>query len=429
MNNVNLPEDARFVSRLTRDTLALVLAGGQGSRLHELTSWRAKPALFFGGKFRLIDFPLSNCINSGIRRMGVLTQYKAHSLIRHMLNGWSWFQAGAGEREFCEILPASQRVGGEWYRGTADAVYQNLDIIRTHQPSFVLILSGDHIYKMDYGPYLAYHVAKQADMTICCIEVPLEEAAGELGVMTVDESGQIIGFDEKPKNPNPLPNNPDMCMASMGNYVFNTEFLYEQVIRDADTIDTQHDFGRNVIPSIIDKYRVYAYPFRDPDSGKRAYWRDVGTLDAFWEANMEMVSVTPQLNLYDKQWPIWTHQLQAPPAKFVFDEPDRRGQAIQSIVSGGCVVSGSTVRGSLVFSNCYVHSYAEVTDSVILPDVDIGERARIHKAIIDRGCQIPEGMEIGIDHDADRARGFRVTKKGVTLVTPELLGQQLHYTR
>ena len=429
MNELNLQVDARFVSRLTRETVALILAGGQGSRLHELTTWRAKPALFFGGKFRIIDFALSNCINSGIRRVGVLTQYKAHSLIRHLLHGWSWFQAGAGDREFVEILPASQRVGGEWYRGTADAVYQNLDIIRTHSPTFVLILAGDHIYKMDYGPFLAYHVERQADMTICCIEVPLEEAAGQLGVMTVDDDSRIIGFDEKPEHPNPVPGKPDVCMASMGNYIFNTEFLYEQVIKDADTPGTQHDFGRNVIPSIIDDYQVYAYPFRDPETSQQAYWRDVGTLDAFWEANMELVSVTPQLNLYDKIWPIWTHQLQAPPAKFVFDDPGRRGEAIQSMVAGGCVISGAHVRHSLLFSNCYVHSHAEVTDSVILPDVNIGDGARIHKAIVDRGCQIEPGTIIGIDHDEDRARGFRVTDKGVTLVTSDMLGHQLHFTR
>ncbi len=429
MNTPEKRDDLRFVSRLTRQTLALILAGGQGSRLHELTTWRAKPALYFGGKFRIIDFPLSNCINSGIRRIGVLTQYKAHSLIRHLLSGWSWFQSGAGDREFVDILPASQRVGGEWYRGTADAVYQNLDIIRTHQPKLVLILAGDHIYKMDYGPFLAFHEDLQADMSICCLEVPIEEAAGQLGVMTVDETGRIIAFDEKPAKPNPVPGKPGICLASMGNYIFNTEFLYEQVIRDADTPDTQHDFGKNIIPRLIGQYRAYAYPFRDAETGEQAYWRDVGTLDAFWEANMELVSVSPQLNLYDKVWPIWTHQEQAPPAKFVFDEPERRGQAMQSMVSGGCVISGSTIRGSLLFTNCYVHSYAEVIDSVILPDVDIGQRARIRKAIIDRGCKILEGMEIGIDAEADRARGFRVTDKGVTLVTPDMLGQQLHFTR
>jgi glucose-1-phosphate adenylyltransferase len=429
MNDVNLKEDARFVSRLTRNTLALILAGGQGSRLHELTTWRAKPGLHFGGKFRIIDFALSNCLNSGIRRIGVLTQYKAHSLIRHLLNGWSWFQSGGGDREFVEILPASQRVGGEWYRGTADAVYQNLDIIRTHDPKLVLILGGDHIYKMDYGPFLAFHVDKSADISICCIEMPLEEAAGDFGVITVDETGRIIGFDEKPAKPNPIPGKPGLCLASMGNYVFNTEFLYEQCIKDSDTPGTQHDFGRNIIPSLIDDYRAYAYPLRDPETGEQAYWRDVGTLDAFWEANMELVSVTPQLNLYDKVWPIWTHQEQVPPAKFVWDAPGRRGEAVQSMVSGGCVISGSNIYNSLLFTNCYVHSYSSVSDSVILPEVDIGEHCEIHRAIIDRGAVIPEGTQIGIDHDADRERGFRVTDSGLTLVTPDMLGQQLHFTR
>ncbi len=419
----------RHISLLTRKTLALVLAGGQGSRLRELTQWRAKPAVPFGGKFRIIDFPLSNCINSGIRRIGVLTQYKAHSLIRHLLSGWSWFQSGAGDREFVEILPASQRVGGEWYRGTADAVYQNLDIIRTHDPRLVLILAGDHIYKMDYGPFLAHHAASGADMTICCLELPLDEAAGQFGVMTVNEEGRIIGFDEKPESPNPIPGKPGVCLASMGNYVFNTDFLYEQVIRDADTPGTNHDFGRNVIPAIIENYQVHAYALRDPDTGKQAYWRDVGTLDAFWEANMELVSVTPQLNLYDKVWPIWTHQVQTPPAKFVFDEPGRRGEAIQSMVSGGCVISGSSVRHSLLFTDCHVKSYSVVTDSVVLPNVMIGENCRIHRAIIDRGAEIPEGTEIGVDRDKDRERGFRVTESGLTLVTPDKLGQQLHFTR
>ena len=429
MTDNKIKVDARFVSRLTRETMALVLAGGQGSRLHELTTWRAKPGLHFGGKYRIIDFALSNCINSGIRRIGVLTQYKAHSLIRHLLHGWSWLNAGAGEREFVEILPASQRVGGEWYRGTADAVYQNLDIIRTHDPRLVLILGGDHIYKMDYGPFLAQHVEKNADITICCIEVPLEEAAGAFGVITVDGTGRIIGFDEKPAKPNPIPGKPDLCLASMGNYVFNTEFLYEQCIKDADTPGTQHDFGRNIIPSIIDDYRAYAYPLRDPETGEQAYWRDVGTLDAFWEANMELVSVTPQLNLYDKVWPIWTHTLPAPPAKFVFDDPDRQGGAVQSMVSGGCVISGATVKNSLLFSDCVVESFSTVSDSVVLPEVRIGQHCDIRRAIIDRGSIISEGTQIGVDHDADRERGFRVTKSGLTLVTPDMLGQHLHFTR
>jgi len=419
--------DQRFVSRLTRETLALILAGGQGSRLHELTDWRAKPSLYFGGKLRIIDFPLSNCLNSGLRRIGVLTQYKAHSLIRHVVHGWTGFRPGG--REFVDILPASQRVGGEWYKGTADAVYQNLDIIRTHQPKLVLILAGDHVYKMDYGPLLAAHDENDADMTVCCIEVPIEEAAGALGVMTVDEDHRVVAFDEKPEKPTPIPGRDDLCLASMGNYVFNTDFLYEQVIKDADSPNTSHDFGRDIIPSIIDKYRIYAYPFRDPDTGQQAYWRDVGTLDAFWEANMELISVTPQLNLYDDTWPILTAQDQLPAAKFVFDEPGRRGEAVQSMVSAGCVVSGASVHRSLLFSKVKINSYSTVEDSVILPAVDVGRRCRIRRAIIDRAARIPEGTEIGIDADEDRERGFRITKGGVTLVTPDMLGQAIHFTR
>jgi glucose-1-phosphate adenylyltransferase len=419
--------DARFVSRLTGDTLALVLAGGQGSRLHELTRWRAKPALYFGGKFRIIDFPLSNCINSGIRRIGVLTQYKAHSLIRHLVHGWSRFSLK--QKEFIEILPASQRIGGEWYRGTADAIYQNLDIIRTHRPQLVLILAGDHVYKMDYGPLLAAHVEAEADMTVCCLEVPIEEAAGQYGVMTVDENSRVIAFDEKPASPAPIPGQDKLCLASMGNYVFNTGFLYEAVIRDADAHKTQHDFGHNVIPAAISRYRVYAHPFRDPETNQQAYWRDIGTLDAFWEANMELVSVSPQLDLYDKVWPILTHQLQSPGAKFVFDDDDRRGQAIDSMVSDGCIISGSSVKRSLLFSDCLVHSYGEVNDSVLLPDVEVGRHCRIRKAIVDRGAVIPEGTIIGEDHQEDARRGFRVTPSGIVLVTPDMLGQRLHFTR
>ena len=426
MNATNI-EFSRHVSRLTRETLALVLAGGQGSRLYELTQWRAKPALYFGGKYRIIDFPLSNCINSGVRRMGVLTQYKAHSLIRHLVHGWTHFQSG--EREFVEILPASQRVGGEWYRGTADAVYQNLDIIRTHAPRHVLILSGDHIYKMDYGPFLASHDEAGADMSVSCVEFPVEEAAGQLGVLTVDEKGRVLAFDEKPEKPNSIPGKPGICLASMGNYIFNTEFLYEQVIKDSDTPDTQFDFGKNIIPNIISDYHVYAYPFRDQETGKQAYWRDVGTLDAFWTANMEMVSVQPPLNMYDTKWPIYTHQLQSPPAKFVFDDDDRRGMAIESMVSGGCIISGSEIRNSLMFSRSRVHSYSAVSESVILPEVEIGQKCDIHRAIIDRGAKIEDGTVIGRDHDDDRKRGFRVTDSGLTLVTPDMLGQALHHTR
>jgi glucose-1-phosphate adenylyltransferase len=427
MSTQILADQGRYVSRLTRDTVALILAGGRGSRLHELTDWRAKPAVYFGGKLRIIDFPLSNCINSGIRRIGVATQYKAHSLIRHLVHGWTQFKAG--DREFIEILPASQRVGEDWYLGTADAVFQNLDIIRTHHPRFVLILSGDHVYKMDYGGFLAFHSENQADMTVSCMEVPVEEAAGQFGVMTVDETGQVIEFNEKPKNPATIPGRDGLCLASMGNYVFNTEFLYEQVIKDADTPGSDHDFGKNIIPSIIDSYRVFAYPFRNPQTQKQAYWRDVGTLDAYWEANMELISVLPQLDLYDTNWPIYTDQLQAPPAKFVFDYPDKRGEAIDSMVSAGCIISGASVRRSVIFSNCMIHSHSEITDSLILPECEIMEGCTIRGAILDRGSVIPEGMEIGVDLEADRQRGFRVTDGGHTLVTPDMLDQKLHVTR
>lgn len=419
-------DDSRHISRLTRDTLALVLAGGQGSRLYELTRWRSKPSVYFGGKLRIIDFALSNCVNSGIRRIGVLTQYKAHSLIRHLVQGWTWVNAGV--REFVEILPASQRTGGEWYRGTADAVYQNLDIIRTHDPSLVLVLAGDHVYKMDYGPLLSAHVVKQADMTVCCIEVPVEEAAGQFGVMTVDESGRIVAFNEKPKEPDSIPGKPGICLASMGNYVFNTPFLFEQVIKDADTPGTQHDFGRNIIPSAIDKYQVYAYPFRDPETDEQAYWRDVGTLDAFWQANMELIAVTPPLNLYDQRWPIFTHQRQTPPAKFIFDDHHRRGVAIDSVIAGGCIISGANVKRSLFFTNCRADEQSEVIESVVLPDVRIGRNCRVSRCIIDRGAIIEDGMVIGEDHDLDRERGFRVTDSELTLVTPDMLGQDLHYS-
>jgi len=427
MSTQTLTDQGRYVSRLTRDTVALILAGGRGSRLYELTDWRAKPGVYFGGKLRIIDFPLSNCINSGVRRIGVATQYKAHSLIRHLVHGWTGFHSS--DREFIEILPASQRTGGDWYLGTADAVFQNLDIIRTHNPRFVLILSGDHVYKMDYGSFLAFHAEKNADMTVCCIEVPIEEAAGQFGVMTVDETGRVIEFNEKPEHPACIPGKDGICLASMGNYIFNTEFLYEQVIKDADVPGSSHDFGNDIIPSIIDNYQVFAYPFRDPKTQKQAYWRDVGTLDAYWEANMELISVLPQLDLYDRNWPILTHQQQTPPAKFVFDNPLRRGEATESMVAGGCIISGAKISKSLIFSNCYIHSYCEITESLILPECEIHNRCTIRGAIIDRGTIIPEGTEIGVDHDADRARGFRVTEGGHTLVTPDMLEQKLHVTR
>ncbi|MBK1673651.1 glucose-1-phosphate adenylyltransferase [Ectothiorhodospira shaposhnikovii] len=418
-------QSQRFVSRITRDTLALILAGGRGSRLKQLTLWRAKPAVPFGGKFRIIDFPLSNCINSGIRQVGVLTQYKSHSLIQHIQRGWGFLRGEFGE--FVELLPAQQRIETSWYEGTADAVYQNLDIIRDHDPGYVLILAGDHIYKMDYGDMIAYHVESGADMTVGCLEVDLETARG-FGVMAVDGDGRVRQFTEKPAQPQSIPDKPDKALASMGIYVFNTRFLFEQLIKDADTPGSSHDFGKDIIPSVIKPYRVMAYPFRDVQTGSQAYWRDVGTIDSYWQANLELIGVTPELNLYDMDWPIWTYQEQLPPAKFVFDDDDRRGMAVDSMVSGGCIISGSQVRHSLLFSNVIVNSYSSVSDSVVLPDVEIGRHCRIHKAVIDKGCRIPEGMVIG-ENPSEDARRFYVSEGGVTVVTPEMLGNITRYAR
>ncbi len=411
--------DQRRISNLTKETYAMILAGGRGSRLYELTDDRAKPATYFGGKFRIIDFPLSNCINSGIRRIGIATQYKSHSLIRHVNRGWGHFKKELGES--IEILPASQQKGDGWYMGTADAVFQNMDIIRHELPKYVMILSGDHVYRMDYGPLLSKHVANNADMTVCCIEVPTEEAAGSFGVMTVDEESRVVRFDEKPAEPSHVPGKPGVTLASMGNYVFNTEFLFEQLEKDAAADSSSGDFGNDIIPKIIESHRVFAFPFQDPDSEKQPYWRDVGTLDSFWEANMELVALDPELNMYDESWPIWTYQEQTAPAKFVFDQDGRRGMAVDSTVSGGVVVSGSSVKRSLLFSKVRVNSYCEIEQSVILPSVIIERGCKIKKAIIDRGCVIPAGMQIGFDNDQDRAHGFRVTDKGVVLVTPKML--------
>ena len=418
-------DSPRFVSRLTRDTLALIMAGGRGSRLKDLTKWRAKPAVAFGGKFRIIDFPLSNCINSGIRRIGVLTQYKSHSLITHIQRGWGHLRGEFGE--FVELLPAQQRIETSWYAGTADSIYQNLDIIRNHNPEFVLILAGDHIYKMDYGAMLAAHVEKEADVTVGCIEVPIERAHA-FGVMEVDEEERVLSFEEKPSQPKPKPGRPDAALCSMGIYVFNKDFLFEQLIKDADMTNSSHDFGKDIIPAVIKKYRAYAYDFRDPLTEAQGYWRDVGTVDAFWEANLELIGITPELNLYDDEWPIWTYQEQLPPAKFVFDDEDRRGMAVDSMVSGGCIISGAQVRHSLLFSNVKINSFSTLEDAVILPEVEIGRHCHIKRAVIDRGCQIPEGMVIGVDPKED-AKRFHVTPGGITLVVPEMLGQQLHYVR
>jgi glucose-1-phosphate adenylyltransferase len=419
--------DVRFVSLLTSNTYALILAGGRGSRLMQLTDWRAKPAVPFGGKFRIIDFPLSNCVNSGVRRIGVATQYKSHSLIRHIQRGWAFLDGRL--KEFVDLLPASQRVQEEmWYQGTADAVFQNLDILQANNPEFVLILAGDHIYKMDYGRMLAYHVAKQADMTVACLEVPLEEARA-FGVIGVDEDLRVRSFLEKPPSPPAIPGMPDRALASMGIYVFNAKFLYEQVTRDADDSRSSHDFGKDIIPYLVPRYRVYAHRFYDSCVGmndNRPYWRDVGTVDAYWEANVDLVHVTPQLSLYEEGWPIWTYQEQLPPAKFVFDDEGRRGTALDSMVSGGCIISGSTVRRSVLFSNVRVHSFCTVEDAVVLPDVVIHRHTRLRRVVVDKGAILPEGFTAGFDPSEDRRR-FHVTDKGITLITPDMLGQKLHF--
>ncbi len=407
--------------RLARSTVALILAGGRGTRLGRLTDWRAKPAVPFGGKFRFIDFPLSNCVNSGIRRIGVCTQYKAQSLIRHVQRGWSFLDGRF--QEFVELLPAQQNVSADWYKGTADAIYQNTFLLRKHAPELVLVLAGDHIYKMDYNRMLHDHVAKGADMTIGCMEVPLAEAQG-FGVMAVDDALRIKAFQEKPEQPAPMPGRPDTALVSMGIYVFNAAFLYEQLERDSVDPDSTHDFGKDIIPHILERgYRLVAHRFSDScvnTTEGRPYWRDVGTIDAYWEANMEMTKVVPDLNLYDKQWPIWTYQEQLPPAKFVFDDDGRRGAAIDSLVSGGCVISGATVRRSLLFSSVHVHSYAKVEDSVVLPNVDIGRNVVLRRAVVEKGCRLPAGLQIGVDPVQDRKR-FDVTAKGIVLVVPEML--------
>ena len=411
-------------TELTKKTLALVLAGGEGSRLRGLTRWRAKPAVPFGGKYRIIDFALSNCVNSGLRKIGVLTQYKSHSLIRHIQRAWSFMRYEVGE--FVEILPAQQRIEKHWYLGTADALYQNIDIMRRHDPEYVVVLGGDHIYAMDYSKMLVAHANSGADLTIGCIEVSKEEAK-EFGVMSVGEDNIITEFNEKPENPCTLPGQPDVAMASMGIYIFSTKFLYDQLILDADKPDSSHDFGKDIIPSIIENWRVQAFPFKKPD-GTPAYWRDVGNVDSYWEANMELCSINPELNVYDGDWPIWTYQPQQAPAKFIFDDEGRRGEAIDSLVSGGVIVSGGRVKRSVLFADTMVEQGSHVKDSVVLPHARIGKNCKIFNAIIDKGCEIEDGMEIGVDPEKDAER-FYVSPKGVVLVIPEMLGQRLHHVR
>jgi glucose-1-phosphate adenylyltransferase len=408
--------------RLTRRALALVLAGGRGSRLRQLTDRRAKPAVFFGGKFRIIDFALSNCLNSGVRRICVLTQYKAHSLLRHLQMGWSFLRPEMNE--FLDLLPAQQRLDeATWYRGTADAVYQNFDIFRAAEAEYFIVLAGDHIYKMDYSNMLEGHVDKGADCTVACIEVPLEEASG-FGVMAVDDSMRIVDFLEKPKEPPAISGKPARALASMGVYVFTAEFLYAELERDHRDPTSSHDFGKDVIPNLVSRGLAVAHSFEEscvkttPEA--EAYWRDVGTIDSYWSANIDLVTPVPSLDIYDRSWPIWTYQQQLPPAKFVFDDEDRRGMAVDSMVSGGCIISGATVRGSLLFSNCRINSHARTAGAVLLPDVEVGRRARLSNVVVDRGCHIPEDLVIGEDPELDAKRFYR-SDHGVTLVSADML--------
>ena len=402
--------------------MAYILAGGRGSRLVELTDRRAKPAVYFGGKSRIIDFALSNALNSGIRRIGVATQYKAHSLIRHLQRGWNFFRPERNES--FDILPASQRVSEDlWYAGTADAVYQNIDIIESYGPQYIVILAGDHVYKMDYEPMLQQHVEQGADITVGCLEVPRAEATG-FGVMGVDENDRIVSFLEKPEDPPGIPGQPDMALASMGIYVFETAFLFEQLRRDAADPASSRDFGKDIVPYLVRHGKAVAHRFARScvrsSAEAEAYWRDVGTLDAYWQANIDLTGVLPALDLYDQEWPIWTYGEITPPAKFVHDDDGRRGHAVDSLVSGGCIVSGSADCRSRPFTGVHVHSFSEIEGAVVLPYVDIGRSARLSKVVIDRGVQIPPGLVVGEDPERDAQR-FRRTESGICLVTQEMI--------
>ncbi|HDR28601.1 MAG TPA: glucose-1-phosphate adenylyltransferase [Rhodovulum sp.] len=412
-------------SRLSSRSMAFVLAGGRGSRLMELTDNRAKPAVYFGGKTRIIDFALSNALNSGIRKMAVATQYKAHSLIRHCQRGWNFFRAE--RNEYLDILPASQRVNEHsWYLGTADAVTQNIDIVDSYGVDFVLILAGDHVYKMDYEIMLRQHVASGADVTVGCLAVPKSEASA-FGVMQVDTSDRITAFVEKPADPPTLPGDPATCLASMGIYVFDWKFLRDLLIHDAADPNSSHDFGKDLIPQIVKNGKAMAHRFakscvRDHPEAN-AYWRDVGTVDAFWKSNIDLTDFTPELNLWDRNWPIWTYSESVPPAKFVHDEEDRRGTAVSSMVSGGCIISGTEVRNSLLFTMVHTNSYSVLDHAVVLPYVVVGRNARLKNVVIDRGVVIPSGLIVGEDPDED-ARWFRVTEGGVTLITQPMLDRR-----
>ncbi|MDE2145978.1 MAG: glucose-1-phosphate adenylyltransferase [Burkholderiales bacterium] len=408
--------------RLARDAMAFVLAGGRGSRLMELTDRRAKPGVFFGGKTRIIDFALSNALNSGIRRIGVATQYKAHSLIRHLTRGWGFLRAERNES--FDILPASQRVSEDaWYRGTADAVYQNIDIIASYMPKYIVVLAGDHIYKMDYEVMLQQHAESGADVTLGCLEVPRMEATG-FGVMHVDEHDTIRSFIEKPADPPGIPDRPDLALASMGIYVFTTQFLFDLLERDAADPASEHDFGKNLIPYVVQHGKAVAHRFSASCVRSRqeseAYWRDVGTVDAYWEANIDLTAITPALDIYDTDWPIWTYSELTAPAKFVHDEDGRRGHAISSLVSGGCIVSGTELRRSLLFTGVRTHSYSQIEEAVILPYVTVGRHARLKRVVIDRGVTVPEGLVVGQDPELDAQR-FRRTDKGVCLITQPMI--------
>lgn len=411
------PDD---LCQLIQHTYALVLAGGRGSRLGPLTARRAKPAVPFGGKFSIIDFALSNCVNSGIRRIGVLTQYKAQSLIRHIERGWNFLDVNLGE--FIDVVPAQQRVDEQWYTGTANAVFQNLDMVCEIDPDLVLILAGDHVYKMDYARMLADHVRSQADATVACIEVPMEEAYS-FGIVDIDAEFRIISFEEKPAHPKSLPDRPERALASMGIYVFDRRFLCEQLSRDAADDKSSHDFGHDLLPWLVPRYRVMAHRFEDSCVnmvGERPYWRDVGTIDAYWAANMDLVQVVPDLNLYDDAWPIRSLQRQLPAAKFVFDDDGRRGMAIDSVVSSGCIVSGASVRRSILFSKVRVGEGGLIEDSVLLPNVVVGREVHLRRTVVDKHSVLPDGLRAGIDPAEDRRR-FHVTEHGITLITPEML--------
>ena len=419
-----MTETPNLSGPFSRQAMAYVLAGGRGSRLLELTDVRAKPAVFFGGKFRIIDFALSNALNSGIRRIAVATQYKAHSLIRHMQRGWNFFRPERNES--FDILPASQRVSDEkWYLGTADAVFQNLDIIQDYAPRLIVVLAGDHVYKMDYEPMLQQHVEQGADVTVGCIEVARKDASG-FGVMHVDANDRIIDFVEKPVDPPAMPGDPERSLASMGIYVFDTEFLAEELRRDAADTDSSHDFGKDIIPRLVKLGKAVAHPFSRScirsTPGGPAYWRDVGTIDSYFAANIDLTEVVPDLDIYDRAWPVWTYSEMNAPAKFVHDHPGRRGSATASLVSGGCVVSGSSVWRSLLFSDVRINSYSTVELAVILPRVEIGRSVRLKNVIVDRGVRIPEGLVVGDDPVVD-ARRFRRTEGGVCLITQKMIDQ------